>query len=189
MAARTPSWKVRVGAALGAFALVAGVLLSFLPRGASTTGSTTTTSTTAPTTLSDAQFAQLASSAGTTIEKAGTDRCSMVRGFQALQQLTDLSNPERVHTAVDLTVKVLVAAAGTTGTDEATAKSLRDAALALAQEGEQQAYSPQWLATPPGAAALRGDSFTKALQSYEAGTESQCGTPGSASTAPTTGDG
>lgn len=193
MAAAGPSLKVRIGAGVAAFLLVAGVLLSFLPSGNSTSSTTTSdanSSTSAPsTTVSPEDYERIASGISDVIDAAGTDRCQLISAFTAFSQLPQPSTEDQVRSGIELTSRLLIAAADSAGADETTdgttvADSLRATVTALQAEAETEGYSPEWLNTPPGATPLTSESFAATLSAYQQRTAELCNTgataPGSA---------
>lgn len=198
-ARRGNSLVVRVGAALAAVALLAGLVLAFLPgltrSGTTTTTTQATTTAAPPSTVTDAQFLDTVGAIRTLITESGTDRCKLIAAFSAFGSLPRPVNTEQTRNGVLLTAELLTAAADSVGADEAeTARALRDTATALLAEAEQRGYDPQWLTSSPGPAALGSESFQQAIGDYQRRSLELCqtdldnptGAPGGSTTADTT---
>lgn len=189
MATAGPSLKVRIGAGIAAFALLAGVLLSFVASGSggdadsstSTTGSSSTTASPS-TTVSPEDWDRIAAGIADVIDQAGGERCQLITAFTAFQQLPQPTTDAQVRTGIALTAQLLTAAADSAAADEVTedgtpvGESLRTTVAALKAEAEAQAYSPDWLNTPPGATPLTSDSFAATLSAYQTRTAELCDT-------------
>ena len=180
-ARRGNSMIVRVGAALAAVALLAGLVLAFLPaitRSSTTTTTTQATTTAAPpSTVTDAQFLDTVGAIRTLVTESGADRCELIAAFSAFGGLPRPANTEQARGGVLLTAELLTAAAGSVGADEAaTAATLRDTAAALVAEAEQNGYDPAWLTTSPGPAALGSEAFQQAIGDYQRTSVERCQT-------------
>ena len=180
---------VRVGAGLAVLALLAGLVLTFLPHSSRSAGTPApvqaTTSTAAPApTVADAEFLRTVESIRALITASAGDRCKLVDAFTAFGKLPRPVNTEQARNGVMVTAELLNSAADGMEADEATsAQALKDAASGLLAEADQQGYDPAWLTKSPGAAALNAPAFRTAIGAYQSRTVELCPAAGSGSTA------
>ncbi len=176
MAPRKPNLTARIGAALAAVALVAGLGLSFLSGGGNNAASSTTTSSTTtaapPSTVVDADFQAVASRISDQIEAASGQRCDLISGFEAFGELPPPAGAVQVATGLLVTAQLLRAMAATTEPDEAevaatiaaTAAAIEAEAGTVGDDPSQSAYSE----------TLNEETFTAAVEAYQQRTAEVC---------------
>ncbi len=146
---RPPSLKVKIGAAIAALALLAGVVATVAaPLLGNQAPEVDTSSTT--TILSDDQYESRVSSVSTLIDGAGTDRCQLLPAFSTMSALPQPTNAAQTSARIQVTTELILAAAESMGPDEApSAELFRQTADDLTAEAEENSFDPNWFLLGP----------------------------------------
>ncbi len=167
--------KIRIGAGIAAFALVAGIIASVVAPLAgdgdpapSDSGESITTAT-----LTDNDYADMVASLRGLIESAQGDRCELASAIQAIATLPMPINDTETRARVDVTAELLGATADSMAEEDPQGAEVFDQAAAdLISEAEANNYSLSWFTTELD--ALNSEAFNETYRNYAAATREQC---------------